>query len=307
MGIYRKMKSFSLLINFIAFCLFNSSNVRSKSSKGILKEESYLESCTRDLNKVRRICNEDTCKYTKNFYEAQKKIYSLRSTKLKYEKCKKNIALKMCAALHTSNKPDAIFDKNVTKNYNEALGNYEELNRGFHEMATNLISLSANQLAWYRKILNTGGYTYSFGDYLKDSLKKQTKDNELLSQDYFRRGKYKQRKHRRKSKPHSNLGKCRNKVGAQRIENSKIQNKEYGGLNKQEIYELMKRYNTAKLTLQKCEKERSIERPACNTKLKSMVSASKAQLNEYSQLFKEVQSLQGKNNTIIESIPFSFS
>ena len=67
----------------------------------------------------------------------------------------------------------------------------------------------------------------------------------------------------------------------------------------------MKRYNTAKLSLQKCEKERSIERPACNTKLKSMVSASKAQLDDYSQLFKEVQSLQGKNNTIIESIAFS--
>ena len=49
------------------------------------------------------------------------------------------------------------------------------------------------------------------------------------------RGKKHRRKHRRKSKPHSNLGKCRNKVGAQRIENSKIQNKEYGGLNKQEI------------------------------------------------------------------------
>ena len=56
----------------------------------------------------------------------------------------------------------------------------------------------------------------------------------------------------------------------------------------------MKRYNTAKLSLQKCEKELNTEKPVCNTKLKSMVSASKAQLDEYSQLFKEVQSLQGK-------------
>ena len=63
---------------------------------GYIFTENYLESCTRDLNKVRRICN-DTCKYTKNFYEAQKKIYSLRSTKLKYEKCKKFPTLKMCA------------------------------------------------------------------------------------------------------------------------------------------------------------------------------------------------------------------
>ena len=37
------------------------------------------------------------------------------------------------------------------------------------------------------KTIDSGGYTYSFGNYLKDSLKKQTKDNELLSQDYFRK------------------------------------------------------------------------------------------------------------------------
>ena len=54
----------------------------------------------------------------------------------------------------------------------------------------------------------------------------------------------------------------------------------------------MKRYNTAKVSLQKCEKELAKEKPACKTKLKSMVSASKAQLDEYSQLFKEVQNLQ---------------
>merc|ERR1719376_1981964 len=202
--LYRKMKSFSLLTNFIVFCLFNSSNVRSKSSKGILKEESYLQRCTRDLNKVRRICN-DTCKYTKNFYETQKKIYSLRCTTLKYENCEKTPTLKMCAALHTSNKLDAIFDKSVIMNYNDALGNLTELNSFHVLMGRNLISLSTNQLAWYRKILNSGGYRYSFGDYLKDSLKKQTKDNELLSQDYFRREKKHRRKHLRKSKPHSNL------------------------------------------------------------------------------------------------------
>ena len=37
------------------------------------------------------------------------------------------------------------------------------------------------------KTIDSGGYTYSFGNYLKDILKKQTKDNELLSQDYFRK------------------------------------------------------------------------------------------------------------------------
>ena len=37
------------------------------------------------------------------------------------------------------------------------------------------------------KIIDSGGYSYSFGDYLKDSLKKQTEDNELSSQDYFRK------------------------------------------------------------------------------------------------------------------------
>ena len=37
------------------------------------------------------------------------------------------------------------------------------------------------------KSLDSGGYRYSFGDYLKDSLKKQTKNNELLTQDYFRK------------------------------------------------------------------------------------------------------------------------
>ena len=55
----------------------------------------------------------------------------------------------------------------------------------------------------------------------------------------------------------------------------------------------MKRYNTAKNSLQKCQKELDTEKPVCNKKLESMVSASKAQLDEYSQLFKEVQSLQG--------------
>ena len=55
--------------------------------------ENYLKLCERNLNKVRRICNENTCKYTKNFYEAQKKINSLKSTKL----CTQNPTLKMCA------------------------------------------------------------------------------------------------------------------------------------------------------------------------------------------------------------------
>ena len=48
-------------------------------------------------------------------------------------------------------------------------------------------------------------------------------------------GKYKLRKHRRKSKPHVSIGKHRNKFSAYFIENSKVQNKKYGGLNKQEI------------------------------------------------------------------------
>ena len=55
----------------------------------------------------------------------------------------------------------------------------------------------------------------------------------------------------------------------------------------------MKRYNTAKVSLQKCQKKLDTEKPVCNKKLKSMVSASKAQLDEYSQLYKDVQSLQG--------------
>ena len=44
--------------------------------------ESYLKMCSTKLDIVRRICHGDTSKYTKNFYEAQKKIYSLKSTKL---------------------------------------------------------------------------------------------------------------------------------------------------------------------------------------------------------------------------------
>ena len=47
-------------------------------------------------------------------------------------------------------------------------GNYEELNRGFHEMATNLISLSANQLAWYQKILSK--FKASFKSNLTNSI-----------------------------------------------------------------------------------------------------------------------------------------
>ena len=55
--------------------------------------ENYLKLCKLNLNKVRRICNENTCKYTKNFYEAQKKINSLKFKKL----CLQFPTLKMCA------------------------------------------------------------------------------------------------------------------------------------------------------------------------------------------------------------------
>ena len=55
--------------------------------------ESYLKMCTYKLNIARRICNGDTSKYTKNFYEAQKKIYSLKSRKL----CAQFPDLKKCA------------------------------------------------------------------------------------------------------------------------------------------------------------------------------------------------------------------
>ena len=47
--------------------------------------------------------------------------------------------------------------------------------------------------------------------------------------------KHNQRKHRQKFKPHVNLGRYKNKLSAYRIENSKIQNKKYRRLNKQEI------------------------------------------------------------------------
>ena len=60
---------------------------------GFTLTESYLKMCTTKLDIVRRICNGDTSKYTKNFFEAQKKIYSLKSTKL----CEQFPHLKKCA------------------------------------------------------------------------------------------------------------------------------------------------------------------------------------------------------------------
>ena len=49
----------------------------------------------------------------------------------------------------------------------------------------NLHEFSQFDSVFITKNIDSGGYSYSFSDYLKDSLKKQTEDNELSSQDYF--------------------------------------------------------------------------------------------------------------------------
>ena len=67
-----------------------------KINTGYILTESNLKMCTDDLNKTRRICNENYPKYIKNFYEGQKKIYSLKSLK-STKLCAKFPDLKKCA------------------------------------------------------------------------------------------------------------------------------------------------------------------------------------------------------------------
>ena len=63
----------------------------------ILFTEEASEKCSTELSIARKICNVDICKYTTNVYEAQREIYLLKSSQLKYKNCVDSLTLKECS------------------------------------------------------------------------------------------------------------------------------------------------------------------------------------------------------------------
>jgi len=184
--------------------------------------------------------------------------------------------------------------------------NYENADYTRH-FARNLVGYSSKHYKWWNRILNSGAYTYSFGDYLE-----KNPENEVKSADFQQMFKNFHFGASRQSLEHLKLANYLHILNSGLLTYS-FGDESYPTLTGDKINEnyekidnniddLMPKYDSEKFVMEKCQTQLTNEKTACETRVNTLISKNKFQIKEYLKIVKQVKVLGEKAEKIYNSL-----